>query len=91
MKSAITTKYHGPSNVKGSRVSARCERGSVTVPWDYALSTAENHRNAAHRLCMEMHREAVRLCLPQWVHSDWLQPFVSGWDYAQNGQHVFNK
>jgi len=89
MKTAITTKYHGPSNVKGSRISARCAGGSVTLPWDHALSTEENHRNAAHRLCMKMHREAVRVSLPQYVQDSWLEPFTSGMDYAQNGQHVF--
>lgn len=51
MYQAITTKYLGPSNVRGSRVKARAEAGSVTLSWDDALNEAENHRAAAVALC----------------------------------------
>ena len=47
---AIITKYHGPTNTKGSRVSARCDAGRVTIPWDDALSSDENHAAAARDL-----------------------------------------
>ena len=47
MRQAIETKYHGPTNYRGSRVSATAEAGRIYVPWDYALGIEENHRAAA--------------------------------------------
>ena len=47
MYQAITTKYLGPTNVHGSRVKATAEAGSVTLSWDHALNTDENHIAAA--------------------------------------------
>jgi hypothetical protein len=32
---AITTKYLGPTNFRGSRIKASCEAGSITLPYDY--------------------------------------------------------
>ncbi len=43
---AIITKYHGPANVKGSRVSATIqsdERTRITIPWDDAHGAPANH------------------------------------------------
>lgn len=47
---AITTKYIGPTNTRGSRVKARCEAGSITVHWDHALDVEDNHTVAAKTL-----------------------------------------
>ncbi len=47
---AITTKYHGPTNSRGSRVIAKCAAGSVTVSYDDALNLDENHIAAAQAL-----------------------------------------
>jgi hypothetical protein len=46
----ITTKYHGPTNTKGSRIQARCDLGNVTVPFDHALGVYGNHEAAARAL-----------------------------------------
>jgi hypothetical protein len=58
---AITTKFLGPTNNRGSRVKATCEAGSVTVGWDYGagngtgLSDVEaNHDRAALALIRKM-------------------------------------
>ena len=51
---AITTKYLGPTNTKGARVKASYPYESLTVPWDYALSTFENHANAAKSLAVTL-------------------------------------
>jgi hypothetical protein len=51
---AIETKYHGPTNFRGSRVSARCEAGSITLPWDHALSGPENHLAACKALLVKL-------------------------------------
>jgi hypothetical protein len=50
---AIETKYFGPSAVKGSRIRATAAAGSVTVGYDPALDSEDNHKAAAVRL-MEM-------------------------------------
>jgi hypothetical protein len=47
MFQAITTKFLGPTNHRGARIKARAHVGSVTVGWDYSLSSCENHTAAA--------------------------------------------
>jgi hypothetical protein len=48
---AIVTKYFGPTDFRGSRVKAEADAGSVTVSWDHALNSEDNHRKAALALC----------------------------------------
>jgi len=43
----IQTKYLGPTNTKGSRIKAYTEAHSVTVSYDYALNSEDNHMAAA--------------------------------------------
>ena len=50
MLQAIVTKYHGPTNYKGSRISARAEAGRVVLAYDHALNPDENHKAAAQAL-----------------------------------------
>jgi hypothetical protein len=50
---AIVTKYLGPTNTRGARVKATAQRGSVTVPWDYALDAPGNHRVACMAALVE--------------------------------------
>ncbi len=47
---AIITKYFGPTNFRGSRVVAKCEAGSIAVPYDDALNSEDNHKAAARAL-----------------------------------------
>jgi hypothetical protein len=47
---AIETKFFGPSNVKGSRIKATAQAGSVTVGYDHALDSEGNHKAAAMKL-----------------------------------------
>ena len=51
MFQAIQTKYHGPTNSKGSRLTATAAAGRVTVPYDHALDLDDNHRAAALAFC----------------------------------------
>lgn len=49
----IITRYIGPTNHRGSRVSASHKRDNETIirvliPWDDALSSEANHRAAAN-------------------------------------------
>jgi hypothetical protein len=52
MYQAITTKYLGPTNVRGARVKASAGAGSMIVPWDSAMNLDANHRFAAKQLAM---------------------------------------
>ena len=51
---AIVTKYHGPRNVKGSRVSATCQAGRIYLEWDDASNASSNHRLAAKALASKL-------------------------------------
>ena len=52
----ISTEYRGPSNFRGSRIIARTSYGKarVTVPYDHALTTENNHRAAAQALAKKL-------------------------------------
>jgi hypothetical protein len=50
MFQAIQTKYFGPGNVRGARVKASAEAGSVTLSWDHSKGVEENHAAAAQAL-----------------------------------------
>ena len=54
MRQAIQTKYHGPTNVRSARVSARASSGRIMVEWDHRLNVEENHRAAAAKLADKM-------------------------------------
>lgn len=51
---AIQTKYHGPTNTRGSRISAKCSAGKISIPYPYDLSGTECHRKAAIALCEKL-------------------------------------
>ncbi|TXH40544.1 MAG: hypothetical protein E6Q97_39425 [Desulfurellales bacterium] len=38
---AIQTRYLGPTNSRGSRIKAWCDRGSITIPYPHHLSRGE--------------------------------------------------
>lgn len=49
---AIFTKYLGPTNSRGSRIKAwDGDNNSVTLHWDDALNSDENHVAACRALC----------------------------------------
>jgi len=56
----IITKYLGPTNQRGSRIKASQSASyfgrpkSITIGWDYALSTEQNHRAAAMAFAAKM-------------------------------------
>lgn len=52
---AITTKYHGATNTRGSRISACDLDGNrVSIPYPHELSGEDVHRKAADALCAKM-------------------------------------
>ena len=61
MRQGITTRYLGPTNIKGSRIKAVARRAdawgpeqNITAPLDYALSTEQNHTRVAHLLAVKL-------------------------------------
>lgn len=57
---AIRTRFHGPTDTKGARVSASDADGNkVILSWDHALDGDDNHEAAAHNLCHKMGWPAV--------------------------------
>lgn len=52
---AIITKYHGPTNTKGSRISARDSDGHrVYISRECDLHIEDSHKAAAIALCKKM-------------------------------------
>lgn len=51
---AITTKYLGPTNHRGSRIKASAAAGSITIAWDHALDVSANHVRAARALAEKL-------------------------------------
>lgn len=54
MSQAITTKFLGPTDFRGSRVKATASAGSATVSWDHSKDIEDNHRAAAEELCRRL-------------------------------------
>ena len=48
---AIVTKYHGPTDRHGARISAECDGVKVTIPYPHELSGADVHARAAREVC----------------------------------------
>lgn len=53
-RQAIQTKYHGPTNRIGSRISATCAAGRVYMEYLHNLNPAENHKQAAAKLATKL-------------------------------------
>jgi hypothetical protein len=52
---AIVTRYHGPTDRRGSRIAADDGDGNrIVVSYDHALDGEENHRMAAEALKSKM-------------------------------------
>lgn len=50
MAQAILTKYHGPTDKRGTRISAEAQAGKIIVSYDYDLDDDDNHKKAALEL-----------------------------------------
>lgn len=51
---AIITKYLVPTNNRNARISARCEAGTIVVPYNHSLGGEENHETAARVLIRKL-------------------------------------
>ena len=61
MLQAIHVKYHGPTDTKGSRYTARCAGGSVTIQKNHAKDPHANAAEAARLLAVKMGWENARI------------------------------
>lgn len=50
---AIITKFHGPTNTRGSRVSASAAGRRVYVAYDHSYASYDNHGRAVEALCQD--------------------------------------
>ena len=50
----ITTKFHGPTNTRGSRYSATDGDNRVSIPADDSLNSNKNHDAACLALCEKL-------------------------------------
>ena len=73
---AIETKYIGAGNVRGSRIKASCERGSITIPYPHELSGEACHVAAADALVAKFVAEDAK---EYGTHNNpWSAPRVCG-------------
>ena len=72
---AIETRYLGPTNTKSGRIKATAWAGSVTVPYDHALNSEDNHRAAAMALVTKL---------------QWQGTFAQGGNAKGNGYYFVN-
>lgn len=56
---AIRTRYHGATNTRGSRITATCEAGSLTLPRDYSLNIDQDYARVARCLAERLGWEGV--------------------------------
>lgn len=82
---AIITKYHGATNYRPSKISAKCERGSIRVSYDHGLNSDENHRAACDKLCAMFDDEDAKKYGAEKRH--WRKPKAGG--VIPSGEHVF--
>jgi hypothetical protein len=57
MAQAIITKYHGPTDTKGSRISAEAAAGKIYMPYQHEFDIDKNHEAAAVILIKKFHWE----------------------------------
>jgi hypothetical protein len=54
MPQAIVTRYRGPRNTAGARITARAWGGRVSIPYPHEAHAEAKHRIAAEALCKRM-------------------------------------
>jgi hypothetical protein len=71
---AITTKFHGATNTRGSRITATMGQSRATVPYDHALTAEGNHAAAAKAIAQR------RLVKGEWISA----PVAGGWVFVMD-------
>lgn len=55
----ITTEFKGPTNSTGSRIRVRSWLKSASIPYNHALNSSENHREAAQQLILQLNYDRL--------------------------------
>jgi hypothetical protein len=87
---AIQTKYISATNTRGSRIRAKCARGSITVSWSYDLTEEANHVEAVRVLTDRFVREDAKNYGTPVLENPWNKEFVTGCLPDGNYAHVFS-
>lgn len=82
---AIKSKYHGPTDTRGSIVRASANGRSAQLPWASEIGSEENHYRAVVLLCRKLGWDADRffggnLESGEWV---WVPVFTADWEKRQ--------
>lgn len=83
---AITVKYIGPTNTRGSRLKAICERGSVTIPYPHDASGDDKDWRAASALIEKFISEDAKKYGTPPGENPWRGPWACG---ASSKEAVF--
>jgi hypothetical protein len=85
---SIQTKYLSATESKGSRIKAKCARGSIVIPLDYGLSGDDIHRAAVMALVIRFLDEDASKGTPRETNF-WNRAFVSGSLPDGSMAHIF--
>ena len=86
---AITTKFISPTNKRGSRIKATCERGSITVSYPHELSGDDVHIYAKNELVKRFVAQDFNTYKTPTDKNPWLKPTVCGGIAGGLVVHVF--
>lgn len=84
---AIISKYVSPTNYRGARVKASCERGSITLSWPDELSGEAVHVWAKDQLITRFVKEDAERYASK--ENPWTRPTVCGQIPSGEYVHVF--
>jgi hypothetical protein len=85
---AITARYVPATSTRGSRMTAHCAVGSITIPFPHELSDAEPYVAAAQALIRDMGWTADEGYAGRWTFGE-LGPNQYVFVYAAPGQDGF--
>ena len=88
---AIITKYIGPTNSRGARIKAECERGKIFFSYPYELSGDACHRAAVDALTDKFAKEDAKRNGTPKDRSAWKAPYVTGQIPSGEYVHVFTE
>jgi len=91
IKQAILTKYLAPTNSRGARIKASCERGNITVSYPYEMRNSDSHVFAAKKLVEKFCKQDEAEGFFPDGNNPWAFPFASGQLPDGNYVHVFTE
>lgn len=74
---AITTKYYGPTNTRGSKIIASDGDNRIQLHWDDSLNSDENHVAAAKAFCAKLNWKGKMAT--GWTKDAAVHVFVTDW------------